>query len=173
MTNIAIDSDVIVASQIENEGNHAESKKFMDFILTNKINELYYFTSIFTFLELASAMIRRTKDQDKAYSLLYKIRTNWKEMINPLPLLDSKKALSSKAFSTNLIDKLIETSIKFGTKSGDTIQAQAIVENQIDFFVTWNKKDFIELEKQIPNFKVLTPTEMFDQIIKMKEIKDK
>ncbi|MFA5856891.1 MAG: hypothetical protein WC867_06010 [Candidatus Pacearchaeota archaeon] len=166
MKNIAIDSDVIVASEIDNEPNHKESKEFMEYILSVKIKNIFFFTSIFTFLELASAMIRRTKNKDKTYSLLYRITKSWKKVINPLPFSSSKKQITPSTFSRELVDNLIETAIKFNTKSGDTIQSQAISENQIDCFVTWNKKDFIILEKNIPNFKVLNPKEILAELKK-------
>lgn len=169
MKNIAIDSDVIVSSEISSESNHKESKKFMDYILSIKIKDIFFFTSIFTFLELASAMIRRTKNKDKTYSLLYRITKSWKKVINPLPLSSSKKQVTPNTFSRDLVDNLIETAIKYNTKSGDTIQSQAIIENQIDCFVTWNKKDFILLEKKISNFKVLTPTEFLCEVKKKNE----
>ncbi len=165
MKNIAIDSDVIVASEIEGEANHKESKEFMDYVLTCKSKKVSFFTSIFTFLELASAMIRRTKDKDKAYSLLYRITKSWRKTINPLPFSSSKKQISPQAFSRELIDNFIETAIKFNEKSGDAIQCQAIVENQIDCFVTWNLKDFTILEQTIPNFKVLTPKQAVQEIV--------
>ena len=72
MINIYIDSNVFVASEIKEEIYHSESREFMDFVLKNRKNELVFFTSVFTFLELSSAMIRRTSNEDKAYSLLYK-----------------------------------------------------------------------------------------------------
>jgi hypothetical protein len=70
----------MVASEIDNEKNHLESKKFMDYVLQSKKTDMKFFTSVFTFLELASAMIRRTKKQDKAYSLLYRVRNSWKKL---------------------------------------------------------------------------------------------
>ena len=164
MKNIAIDSDVFVASEIKTETNHKESKEFIEHIISNKLKNVFFFTSIFTFLELASAMIRRTNNKDKTYSLLYRITKSWKKTINPLPFSSSKKQISPNTFSKDLVDNLIETAIKFNTKSGDTIQSQAILENQIDCFITWNKKDFIILGKKIPNFKVLNPTEFLDKI---------
>lgn len=170
MKNITIDTDVIVASKISNEENHNESKKFMEYILENSLEEVFFFTSIFTFLELSSAMIRRTKDKDKTYSLLYQIKRSWKNIINPLPLSAYKKSMSPNTFSINWIDDLIETAIKFRSKSGDTIQIQTILENQIDCIITWNKKDFIGLEKQIEGFKVFNPTEVLEEIIKIKNI---
>ncbi|MEK6888812.1 MAG: hypothetical protein AABW80_01760 [Nanoarchaeota archaeon] len=167
MKNIAIDTDVIVASEIDNEPNHKDSKDFMEYILSNNLKEIYFFTSIFTFLELGSAMIRRTKDKDKAYSLLYQIRRSWKKIINPLPLSINKKQITVSKFSQDWIDELIETAIKFKTKSGDTIQTQAILENQIDCFITWNKRDFIGLENAIKGFKVFTPTEILSELNKI------
>ncbi len=172
MKNIAIDSDVIVASEIDNETNHKESKEFMDYILSQKVKDVFFFTSLFTFLELASAMIRRTKNKDKTYSLMYRISKSWKKVINPLPFSSSKKQITPNTFSRDLVDNLIETAIKYNTKSGDTIQSQAILENQIDCFITWNKKDFKILEKSIPNFKVLNPKEIITEL-KKNEVKVK
>jgi len=173
MKNIAIDTDVIVASEIDKEENYKESKKFMKYILENNLGDVSFFTSIFTFLELGSAMIRRTKDKDKTYSLLYRITKSWKNIINPLPLSASKRSMSPSSFSKNWIDDLIETSIKFNSKSGDTIQIQTALENQIDCFITWNKRDFISLEKQIKGFKVFTPTEVLEEIKKVENIRVK
>jgi len=164
MKNISIDSDVFIASEISTEPNHKKSKEFMEYILSNKLKDMFFFTSIFTFLELASAMIRRTNDKDKPYSLLYRITNSWKKTINPLPLTSSKKQVSANTFSKEVVDNLIETAIKFNTKSGDTIQSQAILENQIDCFITWNKKDFLRLQKKIKDFKVLNPSEFLDKI---------
>ncbi|OGD52609.1 hypothetical protein A3K80_03895 [Candidatus Bathyarchaeota archaeon RBG_13_38_9] len=155
MTNVYIDSDVIVASEIQGETNWRASKKFMDYVLKNE-NPNYTFTiSVFTFLELASAMIRRTKNKDKAYSLLYKIKNSWKDSIKPLPPLPTKKATSF----TRLVDTLIETSIRFRTPSGDSIHAQTVAINDIQFLVTWNKNHYTEMAKQITKVKILNPTE--------------
>ncbi|MEX2017603.1 MAG: hypothetical protein WD876_03970 [Candidatus Pacearchaeota archaeon] len=170
MKNISIDSDVIISSEIETESNHKKSKEFMEHILTKKIKEIFFFTSIFTFLELGSAMMRRTKDKDKTYSLLYRISRSWKKIINPIPLSISKNKINPNIFSRDLIDDLIETSIKFNTRTGDTIQIQAILDGQIDCFITWNKKDFRVLERIIPHFRVLTPGEFLIEIGKMEKV---
>ena len=169
MKNVAIDSDVFVASEIDTEKNHKESKKFIEYILKYDLKDISLYTSIFTFLELGSAMIRRTKNKDKAYSLLYRVGKSWKNKINPLPLSPEKKQISVSHFSKDWVDGLIETSIRFNTKSGDTIQSQCIVDNKIDCFITWNKKDFSELEKQIEGFKVFTPTEVLSELEKARE----
>jgi len=170
MKNIGIDTDVIVSSQISSEVNHKESKRFMDYILKSNLEEMFFFTSIFTFLELSSAMIRRTRDKNKVYSLLYQLNKSWKDKLNPIPLTSFKKSMSPITFSKNWIDRLIDTAVKFKSKSADTIQIQTILENQIDCFITWNKKDFIQLEKEIRGFKVYTPTEVLDEISKIDDI---
>jgi len=164
MTNIYIDANVIVASEIRGESNHKESKKFIEYVLQNKDTEIRFFTSIFTFLELSSAIIRRTRNKDKAYSLLYRINKTWKSSINPLPLIFSKKS----SLFTELIDNLVETSIKFKTSAGDTVHAHAVAENQIDYFITWNKKDFKILGRKL-RIKVLTPDEVLIELTKLKK----
>lgn len=155
MLEVYIDSDVIVASQIESERHHWESKEFMEYVLTSNKNDIVFFTSIFTFVELASAMIRRTNDEDKAYSLLYRIRNSWKKSILPLPPIPQE----NRASFTKLVDTLIETSIQFRTPSGDTIHAQTVAGYEINHLVTWNVKHFSDMEKQIKRLKVMTPTE--------------
>ena len=130
----------------------------MQCVLKNKRTDIIFFTSVFTFLELASAMTRRTNDRDKTYSLLYRIKNSWKYSINPLPPMAPRKMTSF----TRLVDTLIETSIRFHTSSADSIHAQTIAENKIDYVVTWNKKHFSDMTKQIQNLKVLTPSEMME-----------
>lgn len=159
MTNIYIDSNVIVASEIKEEPYHCESKEFMDFVRGNNKIEIVFFTSVFTFLELSSAMIRRTNNEDKTYSLLYKIRNSWKSSIHPLPPMRSKMTSFTK-----LVDSLVETSIKFRTPSADSIHALTIAENKIDYVVTLNKSDFLCLSRQIENLKMLTPAEMVEEL---------
>ena len=157
---IYIDSDVIISSEIDKEENHKPSKKFMDFVLTGDGADIAFYTSIFTFVELASAMIRRTNNKDKAYSLLYRIRNSWKQSIKPLPPIP----LQTRTSFTRLVDTLIETSIQFRTPSADTIHAQTIVGYAIDNVVTWNTKHFQYVEKQIPNLAVVTPIQMLERL---------
>ncbi len=159
---IYIDSNVIVASEIEEEGNHTESKQFMEYVLDNKNPDIVFYTSVFSFLELASAMIRRTGNRDRAYSLLYRTEKSWRKSITPLPPIPEKR----EASFTELVDDLIETSIKYRTSSADTIHAQTIAGYEIDCFVTWNKKHFIVMEQQLSNLNVLTPTQMLDKLEK-------
>lgn len=158
MTYIYIDSNVIVSAEIKEEPHYHESREFMKGVLGNRKTDIVFCTSVFTFLELASAMIRRTNDTDKTYSLLYRIKNSWKNSIHPLPPIPPKKLTSF----TRLVDALIETSIKFRTRAADSIHAQTIAENKIDYVITWNKKHFSDMEKQIENLKVLTPSEIVD-----------
>ena len=155
MTLVYIDSDVIVASELKEEQYFSESKRFMEYVLKSRIPDTTFFTSVFTFLELASAMIRRTRNKDRAYSLLYQIRNSWKGSIKPYPPLPRSKLTSF----TRLVDTLIETSIKFRTPSGDTIHAQTAAQYEIDYLITWNKDHFSGMKREIKNLKLLNPTE--------------
>ena len=84
---IYIDSDVFVSNIIEDEDNHKESKKFIDFILSNDFPKDYSFlTSRFTGVEVASAIFRRTNNEEKARATLHKMERPWKDKITPLPL---------------------------------------------------------------------------------------
>jgi len=164
MTLVYIDSDVIVASELKEEQYFSESKRFMEYVLKSRIPDTTFFTSVFTFLELASAMIRRTRNKDRAYSLLYQIRNSWKGSIKPYPPLPRSKLTSF----TRLVDTLIETSIKFRTPSGDTIHAQTAVQYEIDYLITWNKDHFLDMQREIKNLKILNPTEALAEF-KLKE----
>lgn len=164
MINIHIDSNVIVASEIKTEIHHKESKQFMEYVLRNDIKSIIFSTSVFTFLELASAMIRRTKDKDKVYSLLYRIRNSWKDSIKPLPPMPPKKITSI----TRLVDHLVETSVRFRTPAADTFHAQTIYAFNTDYLITWNKKDFLYMKKHIKTLKILTPIEVLKELKKIK-----
>jgi len=160
---VYIDSDVIISSEIKSESKHKESKKFIKFILDNKDNNLRFYTSIFTFLELASAMIRRTKNKDKTYSLLYRAKQTWKNKLGPLPPISGRKSF------TDLIDTLAETAIKFRTTAGDTIHAHTIAENDMKYVITWNTRHFKRLEKKLKGLTVLTPVEIIEKLKKLKK----
>jgi hypothetical protein len=161
--NIYIDSDVMVASEIKGEPNHLDSKKFMDFVIKSKRSNITFFTSIFTFLELTSAMIRRTRKPDKTYSLLYRVRNSWKKFINPLPPTEKLTSF------TGLIDELIETSIKFRTPAGDTIHAHTFAKNDMNYLITWNSKHFSGMKRKIKNIKILTPTDVLKEFEKLEK----
>lgn len=163
MINIYIDSDVIVSAEMEDERNHEESKKFMVHILGIENPDTTFITSVFTFLELASAMIRRTNDEHKAYSLVYRIGKSWKDSIKPVPPMPSKKLTSF----TRLVDRLVETSVKFHTRSGDTIHAQTAAWHEVDYLITWNTKDFSYVEQQLESLTVMTPTELLEEFKKL------
>jgi len=159
---VYIDSDVIVASELKGEQHFTESKRFMEYALKSRIPDMTFSTSVFTFLELASAMIRRTRNKDRAYSLLYQIRNSWKEKIRPFPPLPRKRLTSF----TRLVDTLIETSIRFRTPSGDTIHAQTVAGYEIDYLITWNKDHFLGMQEEIKNLKILNPTEALEEFRK-------
>ena len=59
------------------------------------------------------------------------------------------------------------SAIKFHTPSADSVHAQTIAENEIDYVVTCNKSHFSDLSKQIDNLKVLTPSEMMKELEKI------
>ena len=163
MINIYIDSDVIVSAEMEDEQNHSESKIFMDYVLRQEHPDTTFITSVFTFLELASAMIRRTNDEHKAYSLVYRIGKSWKDSIKPVPPMPTKKLTSF----TRLVDRLVDTAIEFHTPSGDTIHAQTVAWHETDYLITWNKKHYSNMEHKILSLKVMTPTELLEEFKKL------
>ena len=129
----------------------------MDFIIKDKGVRLEAYVSIFSFLELASAMVRRTKKKDKAYSLLYQINRSWRNCIKPIP--PSPKISSFQ----NLIDDLVESAINFRTTAGDTMQAHSFATLDIKYFITWNARDFKRMGKKL-KINILSPKEILDKI---------
>ncbi len=157
---VYIDSDVIVSSQRRSEKNHNESKKFMISAVGPHPSHIKYIISVFTFLEVASAMIRRTHNKHRAYSLLYQIKDSWKRSIKPAPPLATKDLTSFE----RLVESLVESTMKFRTPSFDSIHAQTIYLYDCDYLVTWNKADFKGLRRRMRKLKILTPTEMTQEL---------
>ena len=156
-----IDSNVIISSQLKDEKTHKESKKFIDFVLQNKNKKIKFYTSVFTYLELASAIMRRTKNADKAYSLLYRVSKPWKKSLSPL-LPAQKDKLSFQG----LIDELIEETLVYRTPTADTIHAHTAFVYEMDYFVTWNVKDFSNFGKKSKSVKIITPTDAMNHFTK-------
>jgi len=159
---VYIDSDVFVSYVRKTEKNHKNSKKFLDFIIKNNLKDVNFFTSRFTEVEVGSAIYRRTKRQDRARATLHKMTRSWANKIFPLPENPNKKIKID-----NLIIKLVETALKYGTRFGDSIHANDVESYDIDYLVTWNIKDFKKLEKKIKKLTVLEPVEIL-KILKEK-----
>ena len=164
---VYIDSNVFVSNICDDEREqHKPSKEFIDFILINKFSkEISFFTSIFTEVEVASAVFRKTGNEEKAQATLYKIENPWKNKISLLP-----EKLNSKVKLDDLTIKLVETALRHGTSFGDTVHANDVESYNIDFLVTWNIRDFKRMENKINGLKVLKPNEMLE--ILKKEIKN-
>ena len=151
-----IDSDVFVSCVMEKEKNHIKSKEFIDFITsTNLKNDILFFTSRFTEVEVASAVFRRSKNEDKARATLQKMERPWSNKIFPLPEKPNKRIKID-----DLVIKLVETAIRYGTKFGDTVHANDVESYALEYLVTWNKKDFKVLKEKISSLKVVDPEEM-------------
>lgn len=161
MIKIYIDSNVFVSYVMSDEKEHKDSKEFIDYILNNNLlkKKIYIFTSRFTGVEVASAIFRRTKNEDKARALLYKIQKPWSKRIYLLP-----KNPETKIKIDGFVSELIETALKFGTPFGDTIHANDLLKYEINYFVTWNVKHFSCMQNTIPVLKVKTPLEMLTDL---------
>ena len=165
---IYIDSNVFVSSVINTEQTHSESKKFMDYLIKTQFpKEVIFCTSRFTEVEVASAIFRRTKNEDKARSTLHKIERPWKNKICLFP--ENPKV---KVNLDDLVIKLVETALRYGTSFGDTVHANDAESYSIDFLVTWNVRDFKRLPKNIRGLKVENPTKML-KILKQSNGKTK
>jgi predicted nucleic acid-binding protein len=159
---IYIDSDVFVSAEIKSEKNYKDSKKFINFILKNELKNVSFFTSGFTLLEVVSATRRRTKSKQRARSLAWQLARSWKDKIERIEVLTTRSWVK-------FLDKLIETSIELGTQTGDTIHAQIVMERQIDYLITWNKKHFKPLLKKKLKLQIVTPKEFLSDIQKIKK----
>ena len=151
-----IDSNVFVSNICEDEDNHKVSKEFIEFILNNKLPEdIAFLTSRFTEVEVASAIFRKTKNEERARATLHKLERPWKEKFHLLP-----EDPDEKVKLDDMIIKLVETALKHGTKFGDTVHANVVESYDIDFLVTWNIKDFKKMQNKIKKLRVLNPKEM-------------
>ncbi len=161
MTKIYIDSNVFVSYVLPEEKGYKESKDFIDYVLNNNLlkKKIYIFTSRFTGVEVASAIFRRTKDEDKARALLYKIQKPWSKIIYLLP-----RNPETKIKVDEFVSDLIETALKFGTHFGDSIHANDLSKYDINYFVTWNVRHFSQMQGIIPTLKVRTPIEMLSDL---------
>jgi hypothetical protein len=68
---------------------------------------------------------------------------------------------------TRLVDRLVDTAIKFHTTSGDTIHAQTVAWHKVDYLITWNTKDFSYMEQQLEGLTVMTPTKLLEEFKKL------
>jgi len=123
-------------------------------------SQIQYVISVFTFLEVASAMFRRTHNRHRARSLLYQIKDSWKRSTKPTPPLATRDLTSFE----RLVDSLVESTMKFGTPSFDSIHAQTIYLHDFDYLVTWNKPDFKGLKRYVRKLQIFTPTEMMREL---------
>ena len=155
---VYIDSNVFVSYVMRSEKEHNDSKTFINYIIKNSFNkDINFFTSRFTEVEVGSAVFRRSKRQDRARATLHKMTRSWANKIFPLPENPNKKIKID-----NLIIKLVETALRYGTNFGDSVHANDVESYEIDYLVTWNIKDFKKLEKKIKRLKVLNSIDMLN-----------
>ena len=165
---IYIDSNVFVSSVIDAERTYVESKKFMDYLIKTQFpKDIIFCTSRFTEVEVASAIFRRTQNEDKARSMLHKIERPWKNKICLFP--ENPKV---KVNLDDLVIKLVETALRYGTSFGDTVHANDVESYSIDYLVTWNDKHFKRLPISIKSLNVANPFRML-KILKQKNGKTK
>src|SRR3989344_6017218 len=85
-----------------------------------------------------------------------------KKFMNPLPPMERGTSF------TTLIDNLIETTIKSKTPTGDTIHAHTFALNELDYFITWNTRDFHGMKRNLKGIKILTPTDVLKEFENLK-----
>ena len=150
MRKIYVDSNVFVDAEIPERPFHKESKKFLESVLAR--HDIRVCTSVYTLLEIASAITRQVGKRNIAYKSLYNVETKYSES-HVSRLYPSKK---DEVFDfEKLIRALIETSIRYYTPSGDTIHAHTLIANRIRTLITRNKDHFQHLKGR----DILTPEE--------------
>lgn len=156
--NVYVDSNVIISSKLRDENTYKDSKRFIDFILKNKFQEFEFWTSRFTGVELSTVLMKRRKNPYRAKALIFDLEKGWKNKVFLLPPNPNEKIKVGE-----FVDKLIKTSLCYPIRFSDLIHLFFAIEYEMDYIVTWNISDFKILEKKL-NVKVLTPTEMIDEI---------
>lgn len=147
MKKIYVDSNVFVDVEIPERPHHYESTEFLERVLGQR--DVRVCTSVYTSLEIASA-IRRQKGSRTVYHYLYDIHRKYKEG-QVIWLFPTKKSIDFN----RVVEKLVETTIKHATPSGDTIHVLTMFENRITTLITWDKQDF----QNVKGRHVFTPEE--------------
>jgi predicted nucleic acid-binding protein len=108
-------------------------------------------TSVFTLLEIASAIRRQVGKRD-VYQYLYNIHVKYKE--GQVEWLFPSKVKTTYDLK-KLIDELVKTAIENRTPAGDTIHVYTMINNRIKTLITWDKDHFKGLKRR----NILTPEE--------------
>jgi predicted nucleic acid-binding protein len=157
---IYVDSNIFVDAEVPERKHHQKSKEFLEQVLHR--NDIRVFTSIFTLLEIASA-IRRQIGRRDVYRYLYNIQRKYKEgQVIWLP--PTRKHIPFE----DLIRDLIETAIVNATPSGDTIHIHTMISHKIKTIITWDKHHFQEVRGKK---EVLTPEEFLSKLQLFKQEK--
>ena len=155
MKKIYVDSNIFVDAEIQERDFHKESKKFFELVLPRK--DIRVCTSVYTLLEIASAVTRQIGKNRNSYKYLYDVQVKYKEG-QVLWLYPSRK---NEVFDfEKLVRALIETSIRYYTPSGDTIHAHTLIANRIRTLITRNKEHFRHLKGR----DILTPEEFLQSL---------
>jgi len=167
---VYIDSNIFVnAKRRKEKTTHKISKEFMDYVikLNRKEDKIDFFTSRYTGVELASAMIRQTQNKYRAKSILYELGKEWEDKIGLIPE-NPKKTIKWEDF----LKRLQEIVIEYKVPASDSIHAMALLELSPNYFVTWNKKHFAPLIKKMKNTIMVDPKEFMSELKKVR-IKNK
>lgn len=150
MRKVYVDSNIFVDAELTQRDHHLESKHFLELMLLNP--NIKVCTSVYTLLEIASAITRQVGKRNIAWKYLYNIEVKYKE--GQVSWLYPARELRVSDFES-LVRALIETSIKYYTPSGDTIHAHTLIFNRIRTMITRNKDHFQHLKDR----EILTPEE--------------
>jgi predicted nucleic acid-binding protein len=154
MKKIYVDSNIFVDAEIPERTYHNQSKKFLESVLAR--DDIKVCTSVYTLLEIASAITRQLGKRNIAYKSLYNVETKYSER-HVSRLYPSRK--DEVLDFEKLVRALIETSIRYYTPAGDTIHAHTLIANRIRILITRNKDHF----KHLKGRDILTPEEFMDK----------
>lgn len=166
MIKVYVDSNVFVNAKRRKEKTNKISKEFMRYVikLNKRIDKINFFTSRYTGVELASAMIRQTGNRYRAKSILYELGKEWEDKIGLVPGNPGKEIKWEE-----LIQKLQTIVIEYKVPASDSFTTMAILDLNPNYFVTWNKKHFNFLIKKIKNTIMVNPEEFMRELKKIKQ----
>jgi len=154
MKKIYVDSNIFVDVEIPQRDFHKKSSDFLESVLSNQNTRVC--TSVYTLLEIASAITRQVGKRNIAWKHLYNVEVKYKE--GQVSWLYPSREIRVFDFE-KLVRALIETSIQYYTPAGDTIHAHTLIANRIRTLITRNKDHF----KHLKGREILTPEEFMDR----------
>lgn len=154
MKKIYVDANVFVDAEMPKREFHKKSEEFLKLVLAR--HDIRVCTSVYTLLEIASAITRQIGKRSISWKYLYNVEAKYKEG-RVSWLYPTKK---DEVFDfERLVRALVDTATQYYTPSGDTIHAHTLIANRIRTLITRNKDHFHRLKGRA----ILTPEEFLEK----------